>query len=284
MTFVDPGADYAPPPGHLHLTIHPKPPTPSKVQDSLDDLADWAPPESKAARGAGAAAQDPLDMLADWKPPEIKRQVPTGEALGKGVMQGATFGLGPAIEGLGAATGESKVPAFNPNYPGEEIYDVGQSFRGAMKLLDEQLIQPLMTGDKPKQEVLDAFRRGREAAHKDYDLADEQHPGTCLAGQMFGSLDTPGFGAARAGTLMARAGYGFLGGAVGGGLYGAGQGVSAGEGVGDIAKRVGYGAGLGGLGGASVGAAIGPRVVNPLSPGQRAKATAEGLGAPIPRG
>lgn len=237
-----------------------------------------AVPGIKSAAGDGALANDPYaDFPAEApKSKTPARQVGTGEAIGKGILEGASFGFAPAITGFAEAAG--------PEWTQKETYgETGNPIApivGAAKMLHGYL------SGHSDPEVQDAYNRGRQAALDDQALAKEQHPLPYLAGQLGGAMlmPLPGAGAMRAGTAGARALGGMRAGAAGGGLYGAGEATSEGQSAGDIAKSAGTGAVIGAGLGAGIGAVVGPRAVNAASPGQQAARTAEIIGAPIPKG
>lgn len=266
-----------------------------------------APPKAPSAKAEAAppapAAADPYAAAGfaehpPEKPAAASRQIGTEEAAVKGLAHGMTFGAAPALAGAAEASGTptKKIATETPFYP--QGTDLGHSpddlFAGAAKLIHENLIQPLLgqnaggltgqiTGDQTG-EATKAYHRGRQAALEDERLAQEQHPHAFLAGQIAGSLATPGFGAARAGTALERIGRGIVAGGTGGALQGGGTALSENLPVGEAAKRVATTAAIGApLGGALTGA-LGRAAVNPAAPGVRAAATARDLGAPIPRG
>ncbi|HEV2472207.1 MAG TPA: hypothetical protein VGS41_06045, partial [Chthonomonadales bacterium] len=242
-------------------------------------IEDYAPtPEEKRAVPKG----DPHGFIEDYKPDEAEAK-PRPEVSGtsaaiSGGLNALSFGFAPAIAGLAAAAG--------PEWQSVDIYQNADKpvpnlvapVVGAAKLLHGYL------SGHPDESVRNAYEKGRQEALDSQQGADEQHPHAYLAGQFAGSLLSPGFGAMKAGSLGARAAWGFLGGGISGGLYGAGGATSAGGSLADVAAGAETGAALGAPLGGAVGGVIGPRVINPNSPGQRAAATAEALGAPIPRG
>lgn len=261
--------DFAPPPpvapadypggsnGIPSITVHPR----SAYKNALDDLPDYEP---KA-------------------PPS--RNIGTGEAAVRGGIDAASFGLTPALQGLteaGKATKEgqeteSAMAGVPSEAPGMETSGVGLA-----KVLQDRF------GNHPNPEAREAYERGRQQALDEQKSAQEQHPGAFLAGQFVGGMLTPGFGAATAGTLPARLATGAIAGGMGGGMYGAGEAVSEGKSAPEVMQSAGGGALLGAPTGAVLKGVIGPRVPRaprtPVTAGQRAAATAEDLGAPLPRG
>lgn len=261
------------------------PNNPSQViQQPTGQVDPWAGISAPPA-AAGAPKQpagDPWAGIATDTAPAPKtpaREVGTGEALGKGITEGASFGFAPAVAGLAAAAGP-EYQIDDPYRPGEKASSAAAPVVGAAKLLSGYF------SDHPDPDVKDAYSRGRQAALDDQNLAKEQHPMVYLAGQLAGAaaVPLPGAAAMRAGTVGARILGGVRAGAVGGGLYGAGEATSEGQSAGDVLKNAGAGAVVGaGLGGA-IGGVAGPRAIAGTTPGQQAARTAEIIGAPIPKG
>jgi hypothetical protein len=236
-------------------------------------------PAAKVEGDPWAAAGFEKADLTSKVPDQSQRQFGTLEAGGLGALHGLTFGAAPAIAGLSEAGGTARPRAeIQADPQGMTLGDVASPFVGAAKMIGNAV----MGADDPA--VHDAYNRGREAALKDEQAANEQHPYAFFAGQMAGSLATPGFGAARAGTVGARALSGAVAGGVGGGLYGAGTATSEGGAPADVATRAATTAAVGAPLGGVLGATFGRRVVDPNSPGQRAIRTAADLGETIPRG
>ena len=241
-----------------------------------DAFPDYAP--SKGSDATQSAAED----FPDYNPSAAQkptREVGTGEAIGKGIASGLSFGAAPAIEGLSEASGDTGQQLVENEAPTEAAGGATllKPFIGAAKMLHEHF------SDHPDPAVQEAYNRGREAALADQKLVQEQQPAAYLAGQVVGGsmLPLPGLGAA---STVARIGKGAIAGGIGGGLYGAGIGLSEGESVGDIAKDALTGAAIGAPTGGVLGGVLGPRLRTGATPGQRAAQTAQDLGAPIPRG
>jgi hypothetical protein len=244
--------------GRLSITVYPR----SAYKNVLDDLPDYEP-KAPPSRNIGA-----------------------GEAAIRGGIDAASFGLTPAMQGLaeaGKATKEgqeteSAMAGVPSEAPGMETSGVGLA-----KVLQDRF------GNHPNPEAREAYDRGRQQALDEQKSAQEQHPGAFLAGQFVGGMLTPGFGAGTAGTLPARLITGGIAGGIGGGLYGAGEAVSEGKSAPEVMQSAGGGALLGAPTGAVLKGVVGPRVPRapagpPVTAGQRAAATAEDLGAPLPRG
>lgn len=253
------------------------------IRQPADPYADFpTAPKTPKAAVAPASADDPYaDFPAEApKAKELARQVGTGEAIGKGLVEGASFGFAPAISGLAEAAGPEYQPKLDDNGQPVETPNPMAPIVGAAKMLHGYL------SGHPDPAVQDAYNRGRQAALDDQALAKEQHPLPYLAGQLGGTvlMPLPGAGAMRAGTAGVRALGGLRAGAVGGGLYGAGEATSEGKSAGDIAKSAGTGAVIGAGLGAGLGAVVGPRAVNAMTPGRQAARTAEIIGAPITKG
>jgi hypothetical protein len=270
---VPPGSDVAPdlPPVNLPTTDE----TPQRPHISVTPQKAEKPPTdtgwfSKYAKPPEDVAPSPAAQSTDWftkyqeKPPEEEPlpEVGTGEAAGRGAINALTFGAAPALSGMAQAGGEGTHPA---------AYDIYKTIANAVS-------------SHPDPNVTAAYERGRQAALRDQEAAQEQHPWAYFGGQLAGSLATPGLGAMRAGSMLGRAGAGALAGGIGGGLYGAGTALGEGRDLSGIGRQALTGAALGAPLGGVLGAAVGPRLIDPNSPGQMAAATAERLGAPLPRG
>jgi hypothetical protein len=211
-----------------------------------------------------------------------------GEAATKGAANVASFGTSGAIAGLGAAAGETGQRALETEQQAIEANPMaGEAAGGAM------LAQPLIGAfrmvknafaDHPDPKVKEAYERGRQAWVEDERLAREQHPMAYLGGMLAAGMLMPSFGAFAPATAGVRAIRGATAGGAGGLLYGVGENISQGKPAAEIPKLALesglIGAGLGG----TFGAAFGPRVRGMVTPGERAAATAEALGAPLPRG
>jgi hypothetical protein len=258
----------------------PKPKTSSAgAPDPFADLAtDYVPP---TAAGAGAAAGgDPWAALStDYEPAAPQRQVGTGEALVRGGIDAATFGLEPTLTGLSQAgtagmTQEQKDAVTPPGVASEAP---------GMEAIGEGLARAF--GSHPDQAARDAFERGRQESLNNKQLAQEQDPWAFFGGQIAGSALTPAFGMAAPGNLSARIVRGMIGGGIGAGGYSAGTATSEGKTAPEIAQAGAVGSLEGvGFGGLTAGL-LGPRAAKiPTTPGERAAATAESLGAPLPRG
>jgi len=163
-------------------------------------------------------------------PPQ--RQVGTGEALARGVQQGATFNFGDEIAGLKAASG---IPETVRNIAsGFPLVNMVAPTVGAARLGYEAL-----TGGN---EASDAYNQAVEADRYANKLSQEQHPYATVAGNVAGAVALPVGGVMNAATLPARMGVGAAVGAGMGGLSGAGEG----EGFIDRTGRATTGAALGG--------------------------------------
>jgi hypothetical protein len=222
--------------------------------------------------------------VEDWenydpaKAPPPARPMTAGEAFGRGAIDAATFGTAPAIMGAAAAGAQGEQLPMVGDFPGLEI--VAQ---GAQRLTREALQQPtlstLITGaQRPAHE---AYEKTRAAEAEARSQAFEQHPGYALGGELVGSLVTPSFGVGTAGTLPARLGSGFVAGATGGALYGAGSAIGEGGSAPEAFRGAAEGVALGGPFGAAFKGAFGPRIIDPAL--AWARQTAAELGG-APRG
>ena len=244
-----------------------------------DDAPDWKPPQARTAEPNVSAT--PWADAPDWKPTSRApmREVGTGEAVGRGAIDTAMFGLGPAMAGATEAGRAGRTPQ---EIATQENVGVAQEAPG-LESIGIGLAR--LFSNHPDPEARAAYERGRQAALEDQRAAREQHPYAYFSGQLIGGLATPGFGAGVAGTLPARLATGAIAGGIGGGLYGAGEAISEGASGSDVASAAARGALIGAPTGSVLKGVVGPRVPQPpTSPGQRAAATAADLGAPLPRG
>ena len=182
----------------------------------------------------------PVDHDPFAEPQDVPRkQVGMGEAIGRGIQQGATFNFGDEITGLKAASG---IPAA--------AQTVASVIPGA------NLIAPVVGAARMGYDALtggntatDAYTQASEAQREANNQAQSQRPGSYLAGNVAGAVAVPVGGILNAATMPARIGRGIAVGAGAGGLAGAGEGESAA----DRASRATFGAGIGGvIGGAAV--------------------------------
>ena len=193
-----------------------------------------------------------LDSDGAWKPatlaehPETKQRLAfdgstwtplpprttTGEALGRGIMQGASFGFRDEGQGLIEAGGGSS----DPN-AGDPLTNLGYLARGAYRKL---------TGDPEAERRYKAAVERERASTKQI---EQERPGAYLGGNVLGAVTMPVGFAARAPTFASRIAAGAKTGAAAGALTGFGEG----EGLEGSLKGAVIGAPVGGLvGGASV--------------------------------
>jgi hypothetical protein len=310
----------APPSGRqpLQVTIHPKPRRVAANDDGAwgASIPDFKPAPAPAAPQADATA----DVDGAWGATRadhseeteaaaktLHRDVSGGEAFGRGILSGATFGAEPALEGV-AAAGSGARPVGGEGQPAPDMSTIsgrasgGAALRpiaGALDLLRENVIDPLrginpsglsslVTGEQGGPATR-AYRKARDEAQDRLEQARAEHPVYTLGGELAGGLAAPipgGSALTQGASLAGRLGRGAAAGAAGGALYGAGSAISKGEDTGDIAKDALINAGVGAGVGAALHGALGPRAAPgaPTTPGQRAAATAAQLGAPLPRG
>jgi hypothetical protein len=242
---------------------------PANLPDSTGaHLPEWNPGVSAATEEADTGSH-----LPEWQPKEDTTSdinVSGGEAITHGLFKGAALGAGPAFEGLAAAAG----PEWNESQAAHDLAPI----IGAAKMLHSHF------AGNESDEVRKNYERGRKKAQEFEEAASEQHPLGYFLSQLGGALavPVPGIAAASAGGRLLRGAL--TGGAVSG-AAGAGEAISEGENVPGIAGRAGMGAAIGGVLGGTLGGVLGPRLPNLVpSAGERAAATAEKLGAPLPRG
>lgn len=242
---------------------------------------DWSDVSSSApAQQATQSTPDDWSDVASAEAPPTQpdqRQIGAGEAGVRGAIDAATFGLAPALVGLQEA-GKVAVPQ-------DEQDAIATQPREAPGLEGMGAALANMFSSHPDQTVRDAFEKGRQDTLNNQQQAHDQHKLAYFAGQLAGGFLTPAFGAGGGGTLAARLGTGAAAGAIGGGLYSAGSDVSAEKPLSDIASDTAIGGVEGGVLGGALKGAIGPRAPNvATTPGTRAAAVADALGAPIPKG
>jgi hypothetical protein len=299
----------APPSGRqpLQLTIHPKPRRVAANDDGAwgSSIPDFKPaPEPAAPQpnatadvdGAWGATRADHSEETEAAAKTLHRDVSGGEAFGQGIGAGVSFGAGPSLEGVAAASGTPQPDTIAGRASGSAAL---RPLKGAWNLLEENVIDPLrginpsglssLVAGEQGGPATKAYRKARDEAQGQLEEARAQHPFATLAGEAAGGLAAPipGGGALTQGaTLAGRAVRGAAAGAAGGALYGAGSAISKGEDIGDIAKDTATNAGLGAGIGAAFHGTLGPRASRgaPTTPGGRAAATAEQLGAPLPRG
>ena len=170
----------------------------------------------------------------------LSRDIGPGEAATRGAIEGLTFGAAPAIAGLGAAGGIGEHPTEGIEGPS----DAGGLISGLVNLgLDHFL--------SPEGKSTRAYRQARDELAQTQQEALEQNPGAYIGGQVAGALalPIPGAMAARGASAGARLARSLKAGTIGGGLYGGGTALGAGEEPLDIAKDVAIGGGTGLLAG-----------------------------------
>jgi hypothetical protein len=209
-----------------------------------------------------------LDSDGAWKPatlaehPETKQRLAfdgstwtplppkttAGEAVGRGITQGASFGFRDEGQGLieagGGTPGDTSTDALT---------NLGYLARGAYRKF---------TGD-PEAEA--RYKAAVERERASTKQIERERPGSYLGGNVLGAVAMPFGFAARAPTLASRVAAGAKTGALTGALTGAG------EAEGDLGERA-KGAGVGGLVGGAVGGVATP-VVEGLARGAGALAS-----------
>jgi hypothetical protein len=234
------------------------------------------------------AGQPEIDLAAEK---QRHREVGMGEAVGRGLLHGATLGLSPAIEGASAAAepdieAAAKKFGLDPEMAKSFLNHVAPNLKtiyGAGRVAYDKATH---TGEPTPAQAAYEGARSKEAQANE--TAYEEHPYLYTGGNIAGSMAVPlpGTGALKVGaTLGPRLVRGIGAGAVGGGAFGAGNAIGEGKSAGEIASDVASGALEGGTLGGVLHGVVGPRARPPgLSPGQRAAQTAEKLGAPLPIG
>jgi hypothetical protein len=259
----------APPRRPLRIEIRPDSKSSGGVWDSLPD---FKPAKASADEHADGIWGDMPEHSpeAEKEAKNTFREVSTGEAFGRSAVQGASFGLYPALSGALAAGREGGAPKSVEPEPG-----VADALMGLVRMGYEHFVSPEGKATK-------AYREAREEAQGALEAGRKQHPYASFAGELMGTaaVPLPGLAAAAA---PARIGRGAAFGGLGGAAYGGGTALSEGKDIGDIGKGALIGGGLGAVTGAAFGGLLGPRAPT-LTPGQRAAQTAEALGAPLPRG
>lgn len=278
-------------------------------------------PESKSSGTKDLAAKsDPWADFSDT-PPAPKaphRAIGKGEAAARGAASGMSFGLAPAIEGA-AKAGSADQP-YSPE--GSELkvhsavepeYGSADVILGLARLAHEKLIKPMMgqsSGDLQSTitgepgPVTRSYNKSREARLAEDKAAREQQPASYIAGQVAGTIANPtsGYGrtaasvastaahltpgpAAPGGEAGAPSGFtrGAKSGAVGGGLYGAGEAISEGKDLSGIAEEAGKGIATGATFGGAAGQVLesGARGVSRIRSLVRGKSDPDAEGARI---
>lgn len=180
--------------------------------------------------------------------PEPQADIGRMKAIEVGLKQGATGNFYDELSGLSEA---GKVGGFNiPNIPVPGLAGLQQSI-GAGRMLAETLAGA--PGDATA-----AYEAARDQFRGDAKTAQQQYPGTTLAGNIGGAVMLPGGAMLQAATMPARMARGAMAGSLYGGVSGAGEGETAEE-------RLSKGT-SGGLVGAGVGA-VAPPLVSGLAGG-----------------
>ena len=230
------------------------------------DIEVQAPDGSSVMFPEGTSAEMIHSVMSQhFAPPEMG----SVESGARGFLNATTFGLAPAIEGLGAAAG--------PDYQQTQLMHDVAPVVGAAKMLHSYF------AGHPDDQVRKDYEAGRQAAEETEKQAGKSWAYT--GGQVVGSLLTPVPGLGAAGGLGARLARGAAAGAVGGGLYGAGSAISSGMSAPSIGKEAAIGAGLGGAAGGVLGGVLGPRLRSAELPlNVQAAQAAQGAGASLPVG
>jgi hypothetical protein len=205
--------------------------------------AEQKPAEKQASSEGDAWSafpdQPPPGAPGSTQPAPAKREVETGEAASRGILNSLTFGAAPAIAGLASASG---MPSEAKNEDEVDINPI-RPVVGAARLLHNYF------SDHPDPDVQAAYEKGRKDALDQQTLSQEQHPTAYLAGQLGGALLTP-MGVlgpvAKATTVLPRIARGMAVGAGGGALFGTGEGLSEGDNLADLVTDAGKGAVTGG--------------------------------------
>jgi len=224
----------------------------------MTDLSSMSDDDLRAAHAASSLSHMSDDELRAAHAASARSSPSAFESGMLGAVDTAGFGLGPAISGLTAASGMTPTRGYE-NQPHLDPNPL-MPLVGAGRMINEKLIKPL-TGGQPNDEVGQAYDRGRQSALDAINQAKQAHPNAYLAGQVGGAFAAPGFGVAGGATTAARIARGAGAGAIGGGLYGAGEAIGQGESPGETALAAGRGA----LTGAPLGAA-GAGVAEALAP------------------
>lgn len=243
-----PKVDRAPPVQRTPLQVTVTKPAPDPYAQYSD-----APPTQP-----DQAQSDPYAQYADAPPENPKgREIGAGESAARGLLEGASFGLGPAIAGvIGAGMSrEEREELARMQERGEFHEDpaaaLAKLVKGLGRLGYDHLIAPAL-GVKPDASATDAYQAERKRALDLQESAAEQNPKSYIGGQLAGAIATPAMGAIKGASTLGRVAHAAKSGAVTGGLYGTGEAVSEGKDLPDVlmegAKGVGTGAAFGGLG------------------------------------
>jgi hypothetical protein len=248
------------PRGVPQITVYPP------VQAGMGGWATWSPPTPPATNEPAQSAQENGGWGA-WSPPENKPPTPDQGpmvAAGRGALEGLTFGTAPAIAGLSAASGmQTAQPEGETTLsaPGVGAGAFSTAPASGVANIAKTAVSPfvgayrLATGAPG---AYDAYSQGRQAALETQQQAQQQHPYAYGAGQVGAIAATLPFtgGAGGAATTLGRIAQSAKAGAIGGGAFGAGEAVSEGGGVGDVAKGAAGGAAAGAVLGGAAGSAI----------------------------
>jgi hypothetical protein len=186
--------------------------------------SEQAAPEPEMQTAPGAPTSAPSARITVGPRPDIGR----GRALAEGLRSGGTANFGDELAGVAAAAG-------TPDELRSPFSGASDAILGAIKLGYGAL-----TGND------NAFKRyaaGRDEVRQAQKDAEEQYPGTNIAGQIGGAVMLPMGGLLNAATLPLRMARGAAVGAGYGGVSGLGAGTTA-E---DRATKAAVGTGMGGV-------------------------------------
>lgn len=200
--------------------------------------------------GIAPSITGPLSDLA--RKPQPKPDRGQLNALATGAAQGLSANFADEIAGAHAAGTEGHGALYNAS-------PLGGPLGGLLKLGWEKLTAK----DGEKGPATQTYEKARDEARKEAKAAEEQYPGTVLAGNLAGAVALPMGGALSAPTLGGR----MLRGAGVGAAYGAAAGAGEAETMGDVPGH----ALRGGLVGGAIGG-IAPPVVEGIIQGAGAVA------------
>lgn len=270
-----PEGQQPPPRQPLRITVRPQP------GSWLETAPEWKPPEEP--KKGKSSEPSWLETAPEWKPKELPPEISRTEAAERGLGAGISFGGAPALEGLAAASLQPAPETPTERASGSAAY---RPIQGLINLLRErdQGVTGLIAGPGPATK---AYRQARDEAQAKLEASREQHPLATFGGEIAGSILAPAPGTAKlaqGASLPTRLLRGAITGGTAGALYGTGTAISKGEDLEQAIEEILGSAGTGSLFGSAFHGAVGPRARPTNSPGQAAAATAQGLGAPIPRG
>lgn len=179
-----------------------------------------------------ASGDDPWSGFKEVPAATTSGDIGRGTAFMRGTKAGVTANFRDELSGLGAAAGRGGDMTILG-------LPVGKAVGGVRMGIEALTGQP--------GEATAAYEAARDRSRAELKQAEEQYPGTTLAGQIVGSVTLPGGAAARTATLPVRMARGAGVGAGVGAVSGAGEGTDAASRITKAATGAAVGSAIGGV-------------------------------------